>query len=83
MSQLPRCIATNQGFSGEGLGLALSVLVVLLNSPDLNQHFSLNKSERILLLILNSLLCSINSHFLITKCLILYVLCKERLDVDN
>ena len=25
----------------------------------------------------------INSHFLITKCLILYVLCKEKLDVDN
>ena len=36
-----------------------------------------------LLLIFSSLLCLINSHFLITKCLNLYVLCKEKLAVDN
>ena len=56
----------------------LSVLVVLLNSPNLSLYFSLNKFERISLLILTSFLCLINSQFLITKCFILYVLCKEK-----
>ena len=58
--------------------LTLSVPVVLLNSPNLSPYFSLNKFERILLVIFSSLLCLINSHFLITKCRILYVLCKEK-----
>ena len=58
--------------------LTLSVPVLLLNSPNLSQYFSLNKFERILLLILSSFLCLINSHFLITKRLYLYVLCKEK-----
>ena len=62
--------------------LTLSVPVVLLNSPNLSPYFSLNKFERILLLIFSSLLCSINSHLLITKCPILYVLCKK-LGVKN
>ena len=62
--------------------LTLSVPVVLINSPNWSSFFSLNKFERILLLILSSLLCLINSHFLITKCLILYLLCKEKLG-DN
>ena len=57
--------------------------VVLLNSPNLCPYFSLNKFERILLLIFSSFLCLINSQFLITKCLILYLLCKEKLSVDN
>ena len=42
-----------------------------------------NKFERSLLLIFSSLLCLIKSHFLMTKCLILYVLCQEKLGVDN
>ena len=57
--------------------------MVLLNSPNLSPYFSLKKFERILLLIFSSLLCLINSHFLITRCHILYVLCKEKLGVDN
>ena len=61
----------------------LSIPVVLLNSPSLSLYFSLNKFERILFLIFSSLLCLITSHFLITKCLILYVLCKKKLVVDN
>ena len=46
-------------------------------------YFLLNKFRRIFLLIFSGLLCLINSHFLITKSLILYVLCKEKLGVDN
>ena len=61
----------------------ISVPVVLLNSPSLSPHFSLNKFGRILLLTFSSLLCLINSRFLITKCLILYVLCKEKLSCDD
>ena len=57
--------------------------VVFLNSPNLSPYFSLNKLERIWLLIFSSWLCLINSHFLITKCHILYVLYKEKLVVDN
>ena len=63
--------------------LTLSVPVVFLNSPNLSSYFSLNKFERIWLLIFSSWLCLINSHFLITKCHILYVLYKEKLVVDN
>ena len=65
------------------LSLTLSVPLVLLNSPNLSPYFSLNKFKRILLLIFSSLLCLSNSHFFITKCLILYVLCNEKLGVDN
>ena len=62
-----------------------SVPIVLLNSPNLSPYFSLNKFERILLLIINSLLCLINYHFLIinTKCILLHVLYKEKLGVNN
>ena len=63
--------------------LTLSVPVVLLNSLSLCPYFSSNKFERIFLLILDSLLCLINSQFLITKCHILYVLCEEKLGVNN
>ena len=63
--------------------LTLSVPVVFLNSPNLSPYFSLNKFERIWLLIFSSWLCLINSHFLITKCHNLYVLYKEKLVVDN
>ena len=63
--------------------LTLAVPVVLLNSPNLSQYFSLNKFESILLSIFSGLLCLINFHFLFTKSLILYVLCKEKLGVDN
>ena len=63
--------------------LTLSIPVLLLNSPNLFLYFLLNKFERILLLIFCSLLCLINSQFLIAKCFILYVLCKEKLGVDN
>ena len=63
--------------------LTLSVPVVLWNSPNLCPYFSLNKFGRILLLIFSSLLCLINSHLLISKCLILCMLCKEKLGVDN
>ena len=63
--------------------LTLSVPVVFLNSPNLSPYFSLNKFERIWLLIFSNWLCLINSHFLITKCHILYVLYKEKLVVDN
>ena len=45
------------------LFITLSVPVVLLNSPNFCPYFSLNKFERILLLIFSSLLCLINSHF--------------------
>ena len=77
-------ILPDEGLQSEtSVFLTLSVLVVLLNSPNLCLYFSLNKFERILLLIFSSLLCLINSHFLITKCLIFYVLCKEKLGVDN
>ena len=65
------------------LVLTLSVPVALLNSPNLSPYFSLNKFERILPLIFSSLLCLINSHFLITKCLILCMLCKEKLGVKT
>ena len=44
---------------------------------------SLNTFERILLSIFSNLLCLINSYFLITKSLILYVLCKEKLGTEN
>ena len=63
--------------------LTLSVPVVLLNSPNLIPYFSLSMFERISLLNFRSLLCLINFHFLITKCLILLMLCKEKLGVDN
>ena len=63
--------------------LTLSVPFVLLYSPNFIPYLSLNKFERILFLIFKSLLCLINSRFLITKCLILYVLCEEKLSVDN
>ena len=63
--------------------LTLSVPVVLLNSPNLSIYFSINKFERYLPLIFGSLLCLINSHFLITKCLILCMLCKEKLGVKT
>ena len=63
--------------------LTLSVPAVLLNSSKLSPYFSLNKFERILLLIFNSLLSLINSHCLITICIIFYVLCKEKLGFDN
>ena len=56
---------------------------MLLNSPNLSQYFSLNKFERILCLLFSSLLFLISCHFVITKCPILFVLCKEKLDVDN
>ena len=62
--------------------LTLSVPDVLLNSLNLIQYFSLDMFGRILFLIF-SLLCLIKFHFLITKCLILYVLCKVKLGVDN
>ena len=65
------------------LSLTLSAPVVFLNSPNLSPYFSLNKSERIWLLIFSCWLCLINSHFLITKCHILYVLYKEKLVVGN
>ena len=65
------------------LKLFLIPFSVFLNSPNLNPYFSLNKFERIWLLIFSSWLCLINSHFLITKCQILYVLYKEKLVVDN
>ena len=55
----------------------------MLDSSNLSPYFSLNKLERISLLIFSNLLCLINSHFLITVCLIFYVLRKERLDVNN
>ena len=58
--------------------LTLSVPVVFLNSPNLSPYFSLNKFERIWLLIFSSWLWLINSNFLITKCHILYVLYKEK-----
>ena len=58
--------------------LTLLVPVVLLNSPNLSPYFSLSKFERILLLIFSRYLCLISFQFLITKCLILYVLCKPR-----
>ena len=61
----------------------ISVPVILLNSPNLSPYFLLNTFERILLLIFSSLLCLIDFHFLFTKCLILYVLCKETLCVNN
>ena len=78
---------TNQYFRREGtswfyrdyenkIKLTLPVPFVLLNSLNLSPYFSLNKFERILLFIFSSLLCLINFHFLITKCRILYVLCK-------
>ena len=60
-----------------------SVPVVLLNSPNLSPYFSLSKFERNLLLIFISLLCLINTNALIIKGLILYVLYKEKLGVDN
>ena len=63
--------------------LTLSFPVELLNSPNLSPCSSLNKFERISLLIFSSLLCLINSHFLITKCLIFFFLCKEKLTVDK
>ena len=63
--------------------LTLSVPVVFLNSPNLSPYFSLNKFERIWFLIFSGWLCLINSHFLITKCHILFVLYKEKLAVDN
>ena len=63
--------------------LTISVPVVLLNSPNLSPYFLLNKFERILLFIFSNLLCLINFHFLVTKCITLYVLCKEKLDVDK
>ena len=63
--------------------LTLSVPAVLLNSPNWSPNFSLNKFERILILIFSSVLCLIKLHFLITIYLILYVLCKEKLDVDD
>ena len=63
--------------------LTLSFPDVLLNSPNLNQYFSLNKFGRILLFIFISLFSLINSHFLVTICLILYVLCKKKLAVNN
>ena len=65
------------------LVFTLSVPVVLLNCPNLSPYFSLYKFKRALLLILSSLVCLINYHFLITKYLILYVLCREKLGVDN
>ena len=68
---------------GETFNLTLSVPVVLLNSPNLSPYFSLNKFERILCLIFSGLLCLINSHFLITKSLILSVLCEEKVGVDK
>ena len=55
---------------------------MLLNSTELSPCISLNKFES-LLLIFSSLLCLINSHFLITKCLNLNVLCKEKSGVNN
>ena len=60
------------------VSLTLSVPVVFLNSPNLSPYFSLNKFERIWLLMFSSWLCLINSHFLITKCHILYVLYNGR-----
>ena len=56
--------------------------MVLFNAFSLSQ-FSLKKFEKTLLLIFISMLYLINSHFLITKCLILYVLCKEKQGVDK
>ena len=70
-------------FSSLCMELTLSVPVVLLNSHNLSSYFSLNKFERILLLIFSSLLCLISSHFLMTKCFNLYVLCKEKLGDDK
>ena len=49
----------------------------------LGPYVSVNKFKIILLLLFSSLFCLINSHFLITKCHVLYVLCKEKLSVDN
>ena len=64
-------------------GLTLLVSVVLLNPPILSSYFSLYKFERNLFLIFSSMLCLISSHILITKGLILYMLCKENLGVDK
>ena len=50
----------------------------IVKFSNLSPYFSLNKFERSLLFIFSSLLCLINPHFLITKCLILYVLCKDK-----
>ena len=78
------CFVGGEAIDGsQETDLTLSVPVVLLNSPSLSPYFSLNKFERILLLIFSSLLCLINSHFLITKCRILYVLWKDKIGVDN
>ena len=56
---------------------------IVINSPILNLYYPLNKFERILRLILSSLFCLINVHFLNTICLILYALCKEKLGDAN
>ena len=60
--------------------LTLSVPVVLLNSPNLCPYFLLSQFERNLV---SSLFGLINSQFLITRCLILCVLSKEKLGIDN
>ena len=67
----------------------LSVPVVLLNSSNLSPYFSSGyKFERNLLtylvnFIFSSFLYLIKSHFLMTKCLILYVLCKLTLGLKG
>ena len=78
-----KCLPVNARLIPSWLTLTLSFPVVLLNSPNLSPYFSLNKFERILRLIFSGLLCLINSHFLITKSLILSVLCEEKVGVDK
>ena len=62
-------------------------LQILLNIVKFSQLEPILFIEQVwknfILLIFSSLLCLINSYFLITKCLILHVLCKEKLGVDN
>ena len=65
------------------LPLAYSIPVVLLNSPILSPYFSLNKLERSLLLIFSKLFCLIISHFFYYHMSYFYVLCKEKLGVNN
>ena len=73
-------VAVHQQIKSSGIACSLGKLVDFL---DLQVRI-FNKFEIIhLLLILSSLHFLISSQFLITKCLIWYVLCKEKLGVDN
>ena len=56
---------------------------VLPNSPKGYPYIPFKQFGRILLFILDSLQCFINSYNLTTKQLILYRYCKEKIDVDK